>query len=222
MQNKEGIIELIRKCLALSESPNEHEAAAAMSKAQELLLKHNLDMASIVTPKAEDIEESGLINEIVDFSESEIWEKNLLNSISKRNFCHVISTPEGIHILGQRANVRSIVAMYNWLEPQIMRLTKASGYTRGHKKSYALGIVSTISHKLDESKESYQANNPMSRALIVNIQSKIDSYFKQEYPRTRSSRSSVYTGAYNHGKTDGSKVSIYNASSQVSGRFLLA
>jgi hypothetical protein len=38
----QGVIEKIRKLLALSKSPNEHEAALADARAQELLQQHNL------------------------------------------------------------------------------------------------------------------------------------------------------------------------------------
>lgn len=43
------ILERIRKCLALGESPNEHEAMQAIMTAQRLALKHGLDLESIKT-----------------------------------------------------------------------------------------------------------------------------------------------------------------------------
>ena len=45
----ERIIELIKKCLALSSSSNEHEAEFAMSKAQELIEKYNLKQGNFRT-----------------------------------------------------------------------------------------------------------------------------------------------------------------------------
>src|SRR4029079_18270874 len=39
------VLERIAKLLALAESPNEHEAQAAMSAAQRLMLKHNIEAA---------------------------------------------------------------------------------------------------------------------------------------------------------------------------------
>jgi predicted SprT family Zn-dependent metalloprotease len=41
-----AVMERIRKLLALAESPNEHEAQAAMNAAQRLMLKYNLDAVS--------------------------------------------------------------------------------------------------------------------------------------------------------------------------------
>ena len=42
-KEKESIIKKIKKTLALSKSSNEHEAMAAMKKAQELMMKYLID-----------------------------------------------------------------------------------------------------------------------------------------------------------------------------------
>ena len=44
-QQPNPVLERIAKLLALAESPNEHEAQAAMSAAQRLMLKHNIEAA---------------------------------------------------------------------------------------------------------------------------------------------------------------------------------
>jgi hypothetical protein len=41
-EDKSKVLEKIKKCLALSKSPNEHEAAAALRQAQKLMAMHNL------------------------------------------------------------------------------------------------------------------------------------------------------------------------------------
>ena len=41
------VVERIARLLALAESPNRHEAEAAMAAAQRLMLKHNLDAAAL-------------------------------------------------------------------------------------------------------------------------------------------------------------------------------
>lgn len=50
------IIEKIRKLLALSKSSNQAEAAAALNKANELLLQYNLSMDQIKTTDSDPIE----------------------------------------------------------------------------------------------------------------------------------------------------------------------
>ena len=41
--NKKDVIEKIKKCLALSKSANQHEAATALRQAQSLMEKYNID-----------------------------------------------------------------------------------------------------------------------------------------------------------------------------------
>lgn len=52
--NRDDLIDTIRRLLALGRSPNEHEAQAAIAKAQELLLKHGLDLKEIEASSRDD------------------------------------------------------------------------------------------------------------------------------------------------------------------------
>lgn len=47
MEDKERILDKIKKCLALSKSSNEHEAEAALRQARKLMDKHKLDMQDV-------------------------------------------------------------------------------------------------------------------------------------------------------------------------------
>lgn len=47
--DKKNILKKIKKCLALSASANEHEAAAALAKAKELMDHHNITDADVLT-----------------------------------------------------------------------------------------------------------------------------------------------------------------------------
>ena len=51
-EKKKRIIDKIRKLLRLSRSSNEHEAAAAAAKAQELLSEYNLSLDSMITEES--------------------------------------------------------------------------------------------------------------------------------------------------------------------------
>jgi hypothetical protein len=54
---EEKIIRKIRKLLALSESPNEHEAHTAAMKAQELLARHHLSIADVSEDSETEVKE---------------------------------------------------------------------------------------------------------------------------------------------------------------------
>jgi len=218
-----NIIEAIRKLLALSKSPNEHEASLALEKAQALLLKHNLDMAAVaVTESPEPDSDRAMINEIVEFDIWQPWRPRLLNTIARRQFCHVIRTGDKeAHILGKCANVRVVVEMYNWVEPQVIRLADKSGYKRGDKTSYIGGIIDTIARQLDIGRREFEAK-PECHALVVNIQGESDRWYRQCFPNAVSRRVSISNGsAYSHGQRDGRGVSMTGASRQVGGRLLL-
>jgi hypothetical protein len=46
-QDRDRMIERVRKCLALSKSPNEHEAAAALRQAQKLMAAYNITESDV-------------------------------------------------------------------------------------------------------------------------------------------------------------------------------
>ena len=219
----ENIVNLISKCLNLAGSPNENEAAAAMAKAQELLLKYNLDMADIksTNPGAPADDESILINENVNFDNYQDWRWTLLNVIAITNFCKTIRTSGGVRILGRKANVRVVAAMYNWLEPQIIRLAVKSGFKRADKTTYISGIINTIHTRMNDQMKAAQVN-VQTNALIVNLKTETDGYFRSFYPHTTSARShsSGSSAAYSQGRADGAGVAFGN-SRQVTGRLLL-
>jgi hypothetical protein len=222
---RENLESLLLKLQALTHSDNEHEASLAMEKMQAILIKYNIDMASIQSPENETLnkDESILMNEVIDFDTYQPWRWSLVNNIAKANFCKTIRSSSEIHILGRKANVRAVESMYNWLEPQIERLAKLSGYIRSEKSSYIFGVIANITERLNASLANYQTNNPNSRAIIVNVQSEIDRYFSGAYPHVTHGRASyLKSGAFGQGQSDGNKVSIYNSSRQVnSGRLAL-
>ncbi len=220
----ENIAELIRKLLALAKSDNENEASLAMAKAQELLMKHNLDMSQIETKNSDEVDQSTLCNEPVDFDNSDDasqWERILISTIAHVNLCQTIKTNDGVHILGRRSNVSAVVSLYNWIEPQLLKFAKQSGYIRKQKSDYIVGMIATIRKLLEYNLISYQVNHNCT-SLVVNLRSELASYYKQQFPNARSNNYRASTGAYSQGQSDGHRVSIYGNNSQLNtGRLCL-
>ena len=79
------IIDRIKKCLALSKSSNEHEAAAALRQARALMERHNIDDADVLAHEAgEDHAKSGAkVNPVT-------WESFLASRIADAFGCQVI------------------------------------------------------------------------------------------------------------------------------------
>lgn len=83
--DKSRIIEKIKKCLALSRSANEHEAAAALRQAQKLMQQHCVEMSDV---DMSDISESDIAATVA--RKPARWENNLMGVISGAFGCELI------------------------------------------------------------------------------------------------------------------------------------
>ncbi len=86
-QDKAKVLDRIRKLMALSESPNEHEAAAAADKAQALLAQYNLSALDLVEKKGPTLI---FDNELV--TESRPWLRPIVGACCKLYFCETYYT----------------------------------------------------------------------------------------------------------------------------------
>src|SRR5687767_11173758 len=92
MSDHEWVVRRVRKLLALSRSPNVHEAESAATKAQELIARHKLDRAAIETRTVEsdiDLESFDYAGKVVP------WKRDLAFAVGRGCFCQAIHTPRG-------------------------------------------------------------------------------------------------------------------------------
>lgn len=90
MPDDEKVIDKIRKLLALATSSNENEAALAAAKAQDLLLKHNLDMARI--ERAAQAKPDPYMRVDEDEYNRANWEIDLAVAVAHANLCKIVVT----------------------------------------------------------------------------------------------------------------------------------
>lgn len=115
------IVDRITKLLALATSPNEHEAAAAAAKAQEILTEHNLRLEDIKTShKSPDIPIEQ--TEILSGSRKIYWRGFLANAIANANFCKVWWMGGKMVIAGRKHNVAIALSLYDYLTKTVERL----------------------------------------------------------------------------------------------------
>ena len=82
------IVDKIRKLMALSKSSNEHEAALAAQRCQELLAEHNLSMAEIGAAGESKTQVSGKREKTPhDKSAMYKYQTELMEALAKNNFC---------------------------------------------------------------------------------------------------------------------------------------
>ena len=102
--DKQAVLEKIKKCLALSKSANEHEAAQAMKQAQALMKKYEVDAVDVVLSE---VSERGSGRKMaVKLAE---WQWAVANMISEvfGCKCYQLANAMFFYGLGNRAEIAS-------------------------------------------------------------------------------------------------------------------
>ncbi|MCA9831539.1 MAG: DUF2786 domain-containing protein [Dehalococcoidia bacterium] len=110
---------------------SEQEAASALEKAQELLLRYNLSAEEVQT-RADGHEalQRRVGQQDVEVAGGFKWRASLLAAIARANLCRVVLSDEGergtIHVFGKQENVRVVLDMWTWVAEQLERLAFGS------------------------------------------------------------------------------------------------
>jgi len=175
------ILSKIKKLLALSESPNEHEASAALAKAQQLMLEPGISAA--------DLEESEFVihESHHAFSSVPIESRYIRTIVHKHFFCEVVwmtsrHDKPRFRIVGRDEHV--LIAEYVWdylygvyrtlwrgysskLSSRMKRRTRIQAH-----HDFLLGAMSAISRNLENSLPATTED------LIVNLNAKLDEHIQ--------------------------------------------
>lgn len=181
-EKQTSVIEKIKKLFAMAQrhknndgSSNEAEATAAMSRAQELLAKYNLDMAMIQdSPEQQVTNNATGKREKVKVKRSAMykWQQHLWKALAEANFCWhwVVDTTEfrwgkdrrvKRHvILGSEANVVIVQMMGDYISETIERLvlenySKAeslSSSANAWREGCAARLIERIQERAEEMK----------------------------------------------------------------------
>ena len=126
----ESIKERIRAMLVLAENEGatEAEAATALSKATELLLKYNLERDEVLGAGGESIRDDELVHENLTQTTAGFQQRwLLLLELAKSNLVSTVGTEyvddRGIiHLLGRRGNVEAVMEMERFVLAQLTPL----------------------------------------------------------------------------------------------------
>jgi hypothetical protein len=203
-EGEKRLIDRIAKLLALAESPNVHEAEAAASAAQRLMLKHNLEAAVAGRAKARAYgflhvgKPSGRVSEA---------ERMLAMILGRYYFVEVIWVPvyralEGkrgsvLEICGSEANLAVAEYVHAFLTNTAEQLWldhKRASKTRSNRdrRVFLAGVMTGFADKLARE----------------GVKHREEGYFRKRHPRVRHVR---YAGnrkneAYAHGKAAGGRI----------------
>ena len=146
--DKEKIVDKIKKLFALSESPNENEAARALENANRLLLKYNLEMKDINN----DININSMMEEtLLKAGRLVSWKIVLYIAVSKLNNCviyisNIRSGNKSVQVIGKKQNIEITSLMFEYLSETLEAKMKIS--RPYDKKAFRQGFCDAIESKI--------------------------------------------------------------------------
>jgi len=208
--------ERIARLLALAESPNVHEAEAAMAAAQRLLLKHNLELGEaraargyvfrhLGTPTGRTTEAERVLSLLLGkhFFVEAIWVPVYRAREGKRgSILEICGTPENVEIAEYVHGYLVATAERLWREHKTERGIRGDR----DRRTFLAGVMSGMSDKLGrEAKKSEKAG------LVWIADGQLATYFRRRHPHVRHVR---YAGqrrsdAYAHGREAGRKIILH-------------
>lgn len=219
--NMDKVIEKIKKLLALSQSPNEAEAAAASIKAQQLLTQYNLNAADL----QEQSEEVGTF-EVEVSSKAVSWKQFLVCGIAKANFCKAFTYVTAsktmrrvaLTLVGRPANTKVAKLQYEYLSQTVERLAQLETGDRAYKNAFRLGCANRISQRLKDSVEQqkeygFTYENVTTSALAIRslyerTEEEIDDYMDGKKIKKPSAAKYSSARGYSAGVQAGNSVSL--------------
>lgn len=180
MENKiiNKISEKIKKLLSLATSSNENEAKLASEKANELLIKHNLNMSELK-------EESNYKNNRVVEGRQSVEDKFICNILQKHFFIQIVKSKGGLHFLGEETNVEIAEYMYDYLKNTFKACFKQyreeTGSKVGAKQSYYMGLYKGLNEQLTIKRQNVENET----GLVVVKDGELTKYMRDQFGRLR-------------------------------------
>lgn len=187
------VLERVAKLLALAESSNVHEAENAMSAAQRLMLKYNIDTATKATAVRYSFRQLGKPTGRVQESE-----RILSNILDEHFFVEAIWVPvwrplekkrgSVLEICGSLENLELAEYTYDYLSRTAERLWKEHKRERGitknaNRRAFLSGVMSGFSAKLEREKKKNEKEG-----LVWSGDGELHSYFRRRHPYIRTTR----------------------------------
>lgn len=149
------------KLLRLAQSSNQHEAAAAAAKAQEIIDRYKLTLdpaqldeatATIPNSQPEEPIQSFGHDPLTTKGRADRWQCWLLMGIAKVNQCKVYLSDGNLALIGRASDVQGCRYIFAWLSGEVDRLAAkdCAGCGRTYWNNYRIGAVETISRRLAE------------------------------------------------------------------------
>lgn len=217
----ERILEKVKKLLTLAQSSNAHEAELATIKANDLLLRHNLEHIHATT------EEPIYIDRILTKPKKDskfVTIYDILRHFIVRPVFHYGKGSCTLEVSGTLTNVKLARYVAEFLDRELDHLWKDSKAEHGFsglraKNSFFIGVARGFEEKMNQLKSGYSAEDQ--RSLVV-VEKNLKEQIDKIYGRLRSTRTSgsIDSDAQSAGHAKGKKLTI-NKGVETSSRGLL-
>lgn len=209
----EKILSKVKKLLKLASSANQHEASAATAKANELLLKYNLDHID----QTEESDEEVCVKNVYEAKRKNVQMSALYEILENFYVQPVFNRGQHkayLEVIGSRTNVEMADYMAKFLVNEFERLYKLSGLKgTSAKNSFIRGIAEGFNEKIEAQKKS----DPSLKRELIRLDKVLKAQVEIVYSRMGSSSSSVSSHdahANSLGKQAGSNLNINKGLSQ--------
>jgi hypothetical protein len=212
---EDKVVERIARLLALAESPNQHEAEAAMAAAQRLMLKHNLDVvransarrygfAHLGRPSGRVGEHERLVAMILGkhFFVEAIWVPVYRPREGKRgSVLEICGTPSNLAIAEYAHGFLLGTAERLWAEHK-----RARGLGDRERRTYLAGVMAGFADKLARQEVSSRA-----AGLVWVKDADLGGYLRRRHPYVRHVRHAGQrrTDTWAQGREAGRKIILY-------------
>lgn len=171
MTHQEAIEKAV-KLLRLAQSSNQHEAALAASRAQEIMDRFKLeglsaDYATDAPKPSEPIKD--FCADLMDpGTQVETWKARLASVVAKVNECKIYirktrniryEITAGFAIVGRASDAQTVRYIYSWLSHEVDRLAgiHCAGYGRTFFNNFRIGAVEAVCDKLEAARKATEA-----------------------------------------------------------------
>lgn len=223
------VLEKVRKLLALSNSPEPHEAAQALAMASRLMARHNIDAKEI-----EGSEDSPFERWRIPLGSQRLasWDTRIGAILQDHFFVKIVYTWEydqktfnhlrEIELLGRPVNLHMARHVFYFLKERVEalwqanknRLAQMGEKGMGAKNTFITQMLKTFHIKLQASEQvAFQGRAMPSNQLILAQDHKLQDFISKAYPRLSSMRTNSEAFApYSAlaGQKAGSELTIYS------------